>query len=328
MQIHEVTRTRQSLDEALPMPSLAGNIKKYAKAAMDPEAWKNQGGLQRNLDQQEVQQQTQNYVKQLAGEWAQVAKSIMQTGEPRPAPTKAAAQPATQPAAQATTQPKAPAVKPKVGTPSYQISAPPGQGLPTSAEQEKFQQRISQALGSNKTVQEAFADLPGTPPPAGGQVSPTVTARPNTQAYQNRQIRTSNQATKFQQWAATKLKSVIPGTSIQVGLETLQKDPAINQQLNTALTQVVRTMKDPQANTQAVENYFMIAVTGLQKTSAKLRAQAPARSASSTASGGSNISKSQLYNLGRDITSKGERVTVPTTGSATVDNILKQAGLM
>jgi hypothetical protein len=327
MQIHEVTKLRQSLDEALPAPSWAGNIKKYAKAAMDPEAWKNQGGLQRNLDQQEIQQQTQNYVKQLAGEWAQVAKSIMQTGEPRPAATKAAAQPATQPAAQATTQPTAPAVKPKVGTPSYQISAPPGQGLPTSAEQEKFQQRISQALGSNKTVQEAFADLPGTPPPAGGQVSPTVTAKPK-QAQQNFQIRTSNQAAKFQQWAATKLKSVIPGTSIQVGLETLQKDPAINQQLNTALTQVVRTMKDPQANTQAVENYFTIAVTGLQKTSAKLRAEAPTRSVSQTASGGSNISKSQLYNLGRDITSKGERVTVPTTGSKTVDSILKQAGLM
>jgi len=324
MQIHEVTKPRQALDEALPMPSWTGDIKKYAKAAMDPNAWKNQGGLQRNLDQQEVQQQTQNYVNQLAGEWAQVAKSIMQTGEPRPTPTKAAAQPA----AQATTQPKAPAVKPKVGTPSYQISAPPGQGLPTSAEQEKFQQRISQALGSNKTVQEAFADLPGTKPVAGGQVPAWVTATPKTQATQNRQIRTSNQANKFQQWAATKLKSVIPGTTIQVGLETLQKDPAINQQLNTALTQVVRTMKDPQANTKAVENYFMIAVTGLQKTSAKLRAEAPTRSTSSTASGGSTISKSQLYNLGRDIASKGERVTVPTTGSATVDNILKQAGLM
>jgi hypothetical protein len=49
--------------------------------------------------------------------------------------------------------------------------------------------------------------------------------------------------------------------------QVTQKYPDIKQQLNTALTNIIRGNNDP----QAVEQYFTIAMQGMQKLSAELK---------------------------------------------------------
>jgi hypothetical protein len=306
MQIHEIS---------LPMPSAVGTVKKYAKAAMDPAAWGNKGGLQANLSAQETSQQTTDYINKLANEWALVAQSVLKPE----VDTQPGVKPVTRPGVSA--QPTTPLTKSKYGTVAP-ISAPKA-GTPTAAEYEKLQQRI-QAATSKPTVQEAFSDLPGNRPQVGAPVDPRITAKPKS-AIQNTNIRQSNQANRFMSWVATKLKSTIPGTSIQIGLDTLMKDPATKQSLDKFLIDVIKTANDPVKNDQAVKQYLTAAVTGLQKASAAIRASTPANQKRSTIG---NIDQKTLYQLGKDIITRGEQVTVPTTGSPTIDKMLQQAGLL
>jgi hypothetical protein len=264
----------------------------------------------------EVQKQTADYVNKLAGEWKQAVKSM-----PRP---QAKAAPAPQPQAQATTQPQAVAPRPQYGKPAS-ISAPPNPGAPTPAEQEKLQQRIAAAT---QNMHEAFNDLPGTKPQAGNPVRKAVTATPP-QIKGQSGIWSPTYAKHFQDWVSGKLKSTIPGTTTAVGLDTVTKDPAIKKQLEALLAAVVKSRNDPATNDAAVKNYLMTAITGLQQASAKIRAEAPkAQPAPISGGSASTLSNAQLYQLGKEIISKGERVTVPSTGSPTLDAKLKAAGLL
>jgi hypothetical protein len=81
MQIHELTRPRAQIDEGFM--DTVNNLKKALKT---PGAMTSTAKFNQIKQQGQSQQQTSDYVKKLAAEWLQVAKTMPPT-EPTPAPT-------------------------------------------------------------------------------------------------------------------------------------------------------------------------------------------------------------------------------------------------
>jgi len=81
MQIHELTRPRAQVDEGFM--DTVNNLKKALKT---PGAMTSTAKFNQIKQQGQSQQQTSDYVKKLAAEWLQVAKTMPPT-EPTPAPT-------------------------------------------------------------------------------------------------------------------------------------------------------------------------------------------------------------------------------------------------
>jgi hypothetical protein len=65
----------------------------------------------------------------------------------------------------------------------------------------------------------------------------------------------------FEQWADQQLTTQITGTGQKIDLDTVKKDPAVKAELDKVLPQIRR---DP-TNTAAIEQYFLIAMNGMQQ---------------------------------------------------------------
>lgn len=115
-------------------------------------------------------------------------------------------------------------------------------GKPSPAEYAKLQQKIAAASGATAPAKTTTA---ATPPP---------------NAYQS----------GFEQWAAEKLRTVVPQTSHVIDLDDVKKSD-IGDELARALAQVVSTANNAQQNAAAVNNYLTIAVAGISMLSAEIR---------------------------------------------------------
>jgi hypothetical protein len=65
----------------------------------------------------------------------------------------------------------------------------------------------------------------------------------------------------FEQWADQQLTTQITGTGQKIDLDTVKKDPAVKAELDKVLPQI---KQDP-TSTAAVEQYFLIAMNGMQQ---------------------------------------------------------------
>ena len=196
----------------------------------------------------------------------------------------------------------------------------------------------AQAAANKPPVSEAFSDLPGAKPTAGGAVNPNVTksvgkqGNPLTSAY----------ITKFKQWSDGKLATRESNTGEEINMDVVKKEmPELDRALNTALTQVYATRQDPQANQQAVTAYLSQALSAIQKVATKKRQENPrsaARGSTKSVPGhmdtetekmarSMNLSQVNLNKMKQVIDGLGEKVT-SSTGSPTLDNLLVASGLL
>jgi hypothetical protein len=316
MQIHEVTQSKQTqLDEVLPAPSWMGDVKKYAKAALDPAAWKGGGGLDKNLAAQEVAQQTQQYVDKLAGEWLA-------------GPGKTTAQKSA-PAAVANTTP-AVGMRFRVVNPSNQgtyfktgntWSTEIGQPIVAPNTVAYLEKLLDGGAGREEPVPtNKIKEAPEYTTPAGivvpGGAKTAVPTATNTSSTYGNQLR---------DWAAGKLKSTEPSTGKPITLDDVEANAGTKQQLTKLLTAINQSTANPAELEKLVKNYLLTAVHGIQQRSAEIRATAPKTTPTTRASGG--ITNDALYKLGQDVIGRGEKVQNPT-GSPTIDRMLQQAGLL
>ena len=155
---------------------------------------------------------------------------------------------------------------PKWLTPTTKISKPVA-GKPTADEYAKLQQRIAAADAKQRGVtNEAFSDLPGAKPAAGGAVAPSVTARPA--GIKRPPPLQSRYAQNFKSWVTSKVADKSSG----LGLADVEKMPGMSRTLNQALAQVVTTQQNPNDNIAAVEQYLITVGQAMQQLSAKQKA--------------------------------------------------------
>ena len=238
----------------------------------------------------QIDQKTQQRAKELAQDWVNLVKSKQPRARLKSAPT-----PIT-PTGQYATKPTPPGQVYGSNYPTqYNPSPPkPGQlpmseqdepirgnvpGKPSAAEYEKLQQRIAAAGGTAtpppppkppkpepvqatpaEPPKTGFAAVAGPTPPPGGKVPYRVTAKP-------KNILTGSRAKEFETWANQQLTSKIPGTNVTIDLAQIKKFPKTRQELNTALTKVIRSNNDP----GAVEQYFLTAMRAMQNYSQNLK---------------------------------------------------------
>lgn len=155
---------------------------------------------------------------------------------------------------------------PKWLTPTTKISKPVA-GKPTADEYAKLQQRIAAADAKQQGVtNEAFADLPGSKPAAGGAVPASATAKPA--GIKSPPPLQSRYAQNFKTWVTSKVADKSSG----LGLADVEKMPNMSRTLNQALTKVVTTQQNPNDNIAAVEQYLLIVGQAMQKLSAEQKA--------------------------------------------------------
>jgi hypothetical protein len=210
----------------------------------------------------------------------------------------------------ATTPAAAAKAAPNWLTPTTKISKAAA-GKPTAAEYEKLQQLIAAADAKQRGVtNEAFSDLPGAKPVAGGAVAPSVTAKPA--GFKRPPPLQSRYAQNFKTWAASKVADKSSG----LGLADVEKIPELSRALNQALSQVVTTQQNPNDNIAAVEQYFLTVGKAMQQLSAKKKAiqkqNNPRRQTSAVTPLSSIINQNQttaLQDLGKTPAGKYEIMT-------------------
>jgi hypothetical protein len=342
MQIHEVTQSKQKqLDEGLPAPSWAGDIKKYAKAALDPAAWKGGGRLDKNLAAQEVAQQTQQYVNKLASEWlAGPGKTTVQKTAPAAANTATVQKTAPAAANTATVQKTAPAnTTPAVGM-RFRVVNPSNQGTYFKTGN-TWSTELGQPIVAPKTIEyleklldggagreeptptNKIREAPEYTTPAGIVVPGGAKTAAPTSASTNTSSTYSNQ---LRDWTAGKLKSTEPSTGAPITLDDVEANAGTKQQLTRLLTAINQSTGNPTELEKLIKNYLLTAVHGIQQRSAEIRSTVPKAQLTTRRSAGS-ITNDALYKLGQDVIGRGERVQNPT-GSPTIDRMLQQAGLL
>lgn len=316
MQIHEVTQSTQTqLDEGLPAPSWMGDVKKYAKAALDPAAWKGGGGLDKNLAAQEVAQQTQQYVDKLAGEWlAGPGKTTVQKAAPAAANTTPAV-----------------GMRFRVVNPSNQgtyfktgntWSTELGQPIVAPNTVAYLEKLLDGGAGREEPVPiNKIKEAPEYTTPAGivvpgGAKTAAPTATNSSATYGN----------QLRDWAAGKLKSTEPSTGAPITLDDVEANAGTKQQLTRLLTAINQSTGNPAELEKLVKNYLLTAVRGIQQRSAEIRTTAP-KSATAPRRASGAITGDALYKLGQEVIGRGEKVQNPT-GSPTIDRMLQQAGLL
>jgi hypothetical protein len=308
MQIHEITALREGILDTL----------KDLKASYKTPGAFDSNKFNQSKNQAKSEQQTAEYVKKLAAEWAQVAKTLP-TPEPEGSvPTPADSTTATKPPVQQ--KEAGESITVTMGNQTF-VWKNDGQGWKDQKTKKPVDPALAKRLDATLPVKqkpmkytkvnEAFNDLPGGVAPAGNPVDPSVTAMPK-QFQQNTAMRKGNRARKFLSWSDGKLAATIPGTRQTLNMDMVRKDPTTGQQLNSALTKVVKTENDPTANAAAVEEYLTIAVQGIQKLSAQLKQQDPALAQAS-----------KKYQLGA-----GSRKNnmVKSTKNPEADEVLRQQG--
>lgn len=132
------------------------------------------------------------------------------------------------------------------------VSAPANPGLPTPAEQEKFQQKVAAAAGKTAPTDKTTAAKPTAP-----------AALPN------------DYLSKFLAFTDAKLASKIPGTYETVTMDQVRKLPGIQSALDKKLANVKATAGTPQ-NAYNVEEYLKVAVAGIQAVSQQIKNKAGA----------------------------------------------------
>jgi len=269
MQIHEITLVQEGLGDIAR--TIGSDIKNAVKAPFDkakvamntPNSFtsaRGYGDAQNKYYQGLVGQQQQAdltaWAKNLSTEWLKQPRPSIQTPMAQTQPVAPAPKTAVAPAAPAT------------NTAPISTITKSNSGLPNAAEYEKLQQRIAAAAAKQPgPTNEAFSDLPGAKPAAGGTVAPTVTARPaGIKAPPPLQ---SRYAQKFKTWVASKVEDKSSG----IGLADVEiAMPSMSRGLNQALAKVVATQQDPQANQAAVEQYLLMVGQAMQQLSAAQRA--------------------------------------------------------
>jgi hypothetical protein len=268
MQIYEITLVQEGLGDIAR--TIGSDIKNAVKAPFDkakvamntPNSFtsaRGYGDAQNKYYQGLVGQRQQAdltaWAKNLSTEWLKQPRPSIQTPTAQTQPVAPAPKPAVVPAAPAT------------NTAPISTITKSNSGLPNAAEYEKLQQRIAAAAAKQPgPTNEAFADLPGAKPAAGGAVAPAVTAKPaGIKAPPPLQ---SRYAQNFKSWVATKVADKSSG----LGLGDVEKMPDMSRGLNQALAKVVTTQQDPTANQSAVEQYLLMVGQAMQKLSAEQRA--------------------------------------------------------
>jgi len=231
MQIHEITKIQEGLGsvfkKAGAMLSTPGSLisaSGYASAMDKYHRAQADSSITQRQQQRNAQltQQTQQRARQLAQQWTQ------QVNSQRPAAGAAA-------------------------------PIPEDSGLPTPAEQNKLQQRITAATAP-KT---GFKALPGAKPATGNP------AQPATQSQ--RTLMTGTRATQFVNWVNAQLRTTVDGTNQVLSLDDVRL-PANGNPTAQALAQLLPAIiqkNDP----AAVEQYLMTAMTAIQKRAAEIKKQ-------------------------------------------------------
>lgn len=123
------------------------------------------------------------------------------------------------------------------------VAPAPKAGLPTPAEQEKFQQKIAAASGQ-----------PAGAKPAAKPAAPVQ----------------DNYASQFTTFTDAKLASKIPGTYETVTMDRVRKLPGIKSALDKKLANVASTVGTPQ-HAYNIEEYLKVAVAGIQAVSQEIK---------------------------------------------------------
>jgi hypothetical protein len=90
----------------------------------------------------------------------------------------------------------------------------------------------------------------------------------------------------FEQWADQQLTTQVSGTGQHIDLDAVKKDPAVKAKLDKVIPQI---KKDP-TNIAAVEEYFLLAMKGMQRMAEQARKSAGINS-NATASSTNPLSK-------------------------------------
>ena len=258
MQIHELTHRRKVDEGFMDQLKLAG------KAFNDPSIMTSNSKFATAQADMKLQAATQNLIKKLSGEWAQVSKSI-------PAPD----------AADVAARSKVKLPKPAPAAPSQSKFArrpTPGQ-MPSQVAKSKTGQQMKQMLGTPRggiqgmqsDLEEAFTDLPGGPAPApatkAAQIAKYKAAKGAAPALAAR----NTYRTAFLDWANKKIstKEQTTGTPIDIGV--ISQDPKVKSQLDQQLNAIVSSQQDPATNQAAVESYLMTAITAMQNKAKEVR---------------------------------------------------------
>jgi hypothetical protein len=291
MQIHEITLAR--VDEGV-LSTIGQDIKsavtepfqKFQAAASEPDGLSSAGGYatamdkyyrgqiekqQPAIDQQQAQRlaaQTQQKAKELAQQWTQYLKSKKPVGKlPKssPTPLTPTGQYAKKPTGTTT-------IDAQTGRPVDQLAPVKEQvGGPTPTELARYQQKLAAA----SQTKSGFDALPGETPPPGGKVRSAVTTAP-------KNVLTGSRAQEFRDWANKQLASRVTGTNQTLTLDQVRKaDPAVAQQLAQLLPAIL--MKN---DTQAMEQYFTIAMQAMQKLAAATRKTNQSKYATAGGGGG------------------------------------------
>jgi hypothetical protein len=310
MQIHELTQRRRTDEGFIDNLKATGQTLKkgYQQGGIG-------GALKAGTSNQafaqaqtdlKVARETDAYAKQLASQWKTQADQLL-AKERSAAPVKSATAPAGTGSA-----------GPKYGDP---ITAPSGEVI--SKPGDPSYDQLAKKLG----LSEAFSDLPGTRPTTG-----------NTEKVY---------AQAFERWANEQLTTKERNSGKEINLNTAKHDyPELVSQLATALKAVTTSRADATANQEAVKNYLVTAMKGIQRVAARLRAENPR----SFSSGGGRtsgarsvpgrmdpeteqmaaamgITNDNLKKMKSIVANAGETVR-QGTGSDTIDNMLIAAGLL
>jgi hypothetical protein len=183
-------------------------------------------------------------------------------------------------------------------------------------------------LAKSSGLKEAFGDLPGNKPSIG-----------NTDQTYSR---------AFERWANEKLSTKERNSGKEINVNTVKSDyPEYVAQLKTALDAVISSRANDTANQEAVKNYFVLAMKGIQQVAARLRAENPrayysggGRTSSSARSvpgrmdseteqlaAAMGITSDNLKKMRSVVTNAGQTVR-QRTGADTIDNMLIAAGLL
>jgi len=266
MQIHEITlfKTAQIVEGIMDQLKLAG------KAFNNPGLMTSNSKFATAQADMKLQAATQNLIKKLSGEWAQVSKSI-----PAPAADDIAAR----------SKVKLPKPAPVAPSQSKFARRPkPGQ-MPATVANSKTGQQMKQVLGTPKggiqgmqsDLEEAFADLPGAKPP--------MPATPQAQAVKYKTAKATAPAlaarntyrTAFLDWANKKISTKEQTTGTPIDITVISQDPKVKSQLDQQLNAIVGSQQDPENNQAAVEGYLMTAITAMQNKAKEYRDPAGGR---------------------------------------------------
>jgi len=310
MQIHEITLAR--VDEGV-LSTLGQDIKsavtepfqKFQAAAAEPGGLASAGGYatamdkyyrgqiekqQPAIDQQQAQRlaaQTKQKASELAQQWTQYLQSKPKPPtrlKSAPTPIKPTGQYATKPVPGTTIDVNAP---PQLGTTVKPVT---GRSMTVREQDEPItiggqtldpkNPKDAQVLAQMRTqgklpqptptqVQPAktgFAAVAGPTAPPGGKVRSSVTAAP-------KNVLTGSRAQEFRDWVNKQLSTQVTGTNQTLTLDQVRKaDPAVAQQLAQLLPAIIT-----QNDTQAIEQYFTIAMQAMQRLSAQMRQGSRAR---------------------------------------------------